>query len=70
MQMIYVVGSISHAMRGKRLLEQNGIRSVVHRVKSDGKSGCGYGLLVTGHREEALEALRAGGVTVIRVQGV
>ena len=69
MQTVYVVGSISHAMRAKRLLEQKGIRSFIRRAEPDRQNGCGYGLIVAGHEEVVLPTLKAGGVAVLRVQG-
>lgn len=62
------VGSITNAMRGKKLLEAKGVRSFVHRASNslDG-DGCGYSLLVTTDEQEATKILRAGGVRVVRV---
>ncbi|MBQ9860215.1 MAG: DUF3343 domain-containing protein [Clostridia bacterium] len=62
------VGSITNAMRGKRLLEQQGIRSYVHRAGQPAAGdGCGYSLLVTGEAERAEQILRVSGVRVVRV---
>ena len=42
------VGSITNAMRGKKLLEERGIRAYVHRASNPPEGdGCGYSLLVT-----------------------
>ena len=62
------VGSITNAMRGKKLLEAKGIRSLVHRASNppDG-DGCGYSLLVTERVGQAEEILRKSGVRVVRV---
>ncbi len=62
------VGSITNAMRGKGLLERNGIRAYVHRASNppDG-DGCGYSLLVTGNVSQAEQILRRGGVRVVRI---
>ena len=62
------VGSITNAMRGKRLLEAQGIRAYLHRASHPTESdGCGYHLLVTVAPEKAEEILRRAGVRVIRV---
>ena len=62
------VGSITNAMRGKRLLEQQGIRSYVHRTSQPtAGDGCGYSLLVTGEAGRAEQVLRGSGVRVVRV---
>ena len=62
------VGSITNAMRGKRLLEQQGIRAFVHRSSDPAAGdGCGYSLLVTERAGQAEQLLRSSGVRVIRV---
>ena len=62
------VGSVTNAMRGKRLLEEQGIRAYLHRTShpSDG-DGCGYSLLVTDRADFAVQTLQNCGVRVIRV---
>ncbi len=62
------VGSITNAMRGKRLLEQQGIRAYVHRSSGPvAGDGCGYSLLVTERVGQAERILRGSGVRVVRV---
>lgn len=62
------VGSITNAMRGKKLLEKVGIRSFMHRTSQPGKEdGCGYRLLVTEDVVRAEQILRNRGIRVIRV---
>ena len=63
------VGSITNAMRGRRILESAGIRAYMHKDPhpSDGE-GCGYGLLVTEHTDRAIRLLKDKGVRVIRVR--
>lgn len=62
------VGSITNAMRGKKILEARGIRAYVHRASDppDG-DGCGYSLLVTDKVGQAESILRKSGVRVVRV---
>lgn len=62
------VGSITNAMRGRRLLEAQGIRAYLHRSShpADG-DGCGYSLLVTDGAKRAETILRGGGVRVVRI---
>ena len=62
------VGSITNAMRGRRLLEEQGIRAYLHRTSrpTDG-DGCGYSLLVTTDAKQAEQILRSRGVRVIKV---
>ena len=62
------VGSVTNAMRGKHPLEEQGIRSFLHRTShpSDG-DGCGYSLLVTGSVDMATQILQKRGVRIIRI---
>ena len=62
------VGSITNAMRGKRLLEAQGMRPYLHRATNAAQGdGCGYSLLVTDRLEQAKEVLQKGGVRIIRI---
>ena len=62
------IGSVTNAMRGKRLLEEQGIRAYLHRaVRPDDADGCGYSLLVQNEAEKAKQILSRRGVRVIRI---
>lgn len=62
------VGSVTNAMRGKQLLEEQGIRAYLHRaLQPSAGDGCGYSLLVTGDVKHAEQVLRQRGVRVIRI---
>ena len=62
------VGSITNAMRGKKLLEAEGIRTYMHRASQPGKEdGCGYRLLVTNDVKKAEQILLNRGIRVIRI---
>lgn len=62
------VGSITNAMRGKQLLEEQGIRAFLHRTSHPAEGdGCGYSLLISNTAEQAAQILRQRGVRVIRV---
>ncbi len=62
------VGSITNAMRGRRLLEEQGIRAYLHRSTRPAENdGCGYHLLVTEAPGRAESILRKAGVRVTRV---
>lgn len=69
MQTIYTVGSVSSAMHGKRLLEKHGIRAFIRKTNANTDHGCGYGILVPHATSDVLSLLRAGGVSVMKVQG-
>ena len=62
------VGSVTNAMRGKQLLEEQGMRAYLHRSQHPSVGdGCGYSLLVTGDVKKAEHVLKQRGVRVIRV---
>ena len=62
------VGSVTNAMRGKQLLEEQGIRAFLHRTSRPSEGdGCGYSLLVTGSVNAAAQILQKRGVRVIRI---
>lgn len=52
-------------MRGKSLLERNGIRGFVSRRTDEGiKNGCGYCLIVASDYERSERLLRSAGIHV------
>ena len=62
------VGSITNAMRGRRLLEEQGIRAILHRASHPlDAEGCGYSLLVIGDSGRAQQILRSRGVRIVRI---
>ena len=62
------VGSVTNAMRGKKLLEEQGIRVYLHRSTRPAENdGCGYHLLITEAPGRAEGILHKAGVRVIRV---
>ena len=62
------VGSITNAMRGRQLLEAQGMRAYLQRTTQGAeRDGCGYRLLITGDAQRAQRVLQEGGVRVIRV---
>lgn len=63
--MVYNVSSITNAMRGKKLLEQNGLRAYIGRtVDEKGDNGCGYSLTVTGDQKKAERLLQGAGIPI------
>ena len=52
-------------MRGKSILERNGIRAFVSRTVDDnGNNGCGYSVIVTADFERAERLLRSAGIRI------
>ena len=68
MTTMYVVGSVSQAMRGQRILQRHRVQASVRRVTDRGQQyGCGYALAVRGNAPIE-QWLRDGGVTVLGTQ--
>lgn len=62
------VGSITNAMRGRRVLEAHGIRAYLQRTTHPSENdGCGYRLLITTDPQQAVSLLKNSGVRVTRV---
>lgn len=62
------VGSITNAMRGKRVLEAVGVRAYLHRANQvNEEGGCGYRLLVSEDPKKLVGVLSEKGIRVIRV---
>lgn len=62
------VGSITNAMRGKRVLEAVGVRAYLHRANHmEENDGCGYRLLVSADPQKVVGVLKEKGIRVIRV---
>ncbi len=60
---IFFVGSVTNAMRGKRLLEQQGLRAFVQRTSElREQNGCGYSLKVFGDPTRARQILARAGL--------
>jgi len=61
------VSSVTNAMRGRSLLERNGLQASIERkLDPAGNNGCGYSLLVNTDPDRVIRLLKAGG---IRIQG-
>ena len=61
---IFLMGSITNAMRGKTLLEQHGYRAFLQRNTAPDRAGCGYVLLVRGDPQAAQTLLSRHGVAL------
>lgn len=63
--MIFNVSSVTNAMRGKSLLERNGIRAYVSRtIDENGNNGCGYSIAVQSNPDRAEQLLTSAGIRV------
>lgn len=60
------VSSVTNAMRGKNILEHNGIRAYVSRtVDENGENGCGYSISVNDDPDRAEKLLKASGIRML-----
>lgn len=64
-QPLILVSSITYAMKGKRILEQRGIRAYVERIPRTRETGCGYGIYVPHETDEAERQLRNMGINIL-----
>jgi hypothetical protein len=69
MDVIFVLSSVTYAMKGRDLLADNGIPSVLTRAAAIRKvRGCGYGLQVREpQREQAETILKKAGIGLLGV---
>ena len=62
---LWLVGSVTTAMRGRELLNQHGFSAYIEKLPRDLKSsGCGYGIYVTEKPERAEEILLRSGFSI------
>ena len=71
MYYIFVLSSVTYALKGKRLLEENGIRSApVKTGVTKALRGCGYGLKVKAEQcGAAREILLSQGIKILGTVG-
>ena len=64
-KVLFNVSSVTNAMRGKSLLEHNGIRAYVGRtIDANGNNGCGYSITVSTEPEKAERLLTSAGIHI------
>jgi hypothetical protein len=61
------VGSVTNAMRGRDILDKNGIKASVTRYSGDNRLGCGYVLVVKTEPERCKKLLNSVGIKVLDV---
>lgn len=62
------VSSITNAMRGKTLLEKQGMTVHMQRAANPQEAhGCGYSLLVRGNSEQAQSLLKHAGIRLVGI---
>ena len=64
---LLVLGSVTHAMKGREILWSYGIKTYVERTKPSAAYGCGYGLKISKEHLQAAEYLHRAGIKVLAV---
>ena len=68
---LFILSSITYAMKGRDLLNSKGIKSEIKRApKNKVLSGCGYGLLVHERVDEAAEILEESQIKVLEIKNL
>ena len=63
---LFILNSITYAMKGRDLLRAHKIKAEIKRVpKNEVLHGCGYGLLIYGDTEQALHLLSKARIKII-----
>ena len=71
MKNVVVTGTVTFAIRGRDILRSNGIVASVERNNSGlGRFGCGYGIVVHGDIDKAVEILRRNSIKIIEINKV
>ena len=64
---LYILGSVTYALKAKNILFQKGIKVYVEKVTNHQGFGCGYGVRVYKEKERALSILKNSGFKIIAV---
>lgn len=68
---LFILSSITYAMKGHDLLNSKGIKSEIKRApKNKALSGCGYGLLIHERVDEAAEILEEAQIKVLEIKNL
>ncbi len=62
---LFVVSSVTYAMKSKELLFRRGIRAYVERIPPENGKGCGYGVYVPEGADSAEAVLRENGIKIL-----
>ena len=68
MKNVVVTGTVTYAIKGRDILRKHGISSSVERNSAGlGRIGCGYGIVVRGDIDRAVEILKDNSIKIIEV---
>ncbi|MBC8584177.1 putative Se/S carrier-like protein [Youxingia wuxianensis] len=67
---VLIVRSITNAMRGQKLLENQGVTAyIVRNSDVSGRYGCGFGIKIDAPVDRAVDILADEGIRVVEVIG-
>ena len=71
MKNVIVTGTVTYAIRGRDILRSKGIVASVERNNSGlGRFGCGYGIVVRGDIDKAVEILNRNSIKIVEINRV
>jgi len=66
-----ITGTVTYALRGRDILRSKGYSANVKRVQHKYKNaGCGYGIVLTGDVEQAIQLLKSSGIKILGTEVV
>ena len=71
MKNVIVTGTVTYAIRGRDILRNKGFVATVERNNSGlGRFGCGYGIVVKGDIDKAVQILNDNSIKIIEVNRI
>ena len=71
MKNVIVTGTVTYAIRGRDILRNKGFIATVERNNSGlGRFGCGYGIVVKGDIDKAVQILNDNSIKIIEVNRI
>ncbi|MBR6573237.1 MAG: DUF3343 domain-containing protein [Clostridia bacterium] len=68
---VIITGTVTYAIRGRDILRKEGFRATVERnTVGIARYGCGYGIVLNGNIEKAVEILNESGIKILEVSPV
>ncbi len=67
-KLLIVTGTVTYAVKAKDVLVRKGYKAYVERSTARDRIGCGYGVSVTGDKNEIMELLVKSGIKILSVK--
>ena len=66
-----ITGTVTYALRGRDILRNKGYSANVKRVQHKyNNAGCGYGIVISGDVEQAIQLLKSNGIKILGTEVV